>query len=94
MSLSDTNMNINNFESKVKNTIKKYNLINKKEKIIVAVSGGKDSMTVLYLLKKFGYKTEAIHINLEMGKWSKDNMNNVKKFCSQLNVPLHIYSFN
>jgi len=35
---------------KVKNTIKKYNLVEKKDKIVVGVSGGPDSVALLYLL--------------------------------------------
>ena len=61
-------MNTKQFESQVKKIIKKYNLLKKSDKVMVAVSGGKDSMTVLYLLKKFGYNVSALHINLEMGK--------------------------
>ena len=80
------------FERKVKQTIQKYNLLNKKDKVMVAISGGKDSMTVVYLLKKFGYNVSALHINLEMGKWSEAHLNNIKTFCNQLKVPLHVYS--
>ena len=39
-------------EAKVKKTIKDFDLINKKEKILVACSGGKDSTAILYILKK------------------------------------------
>jgi uncharacterized protein (TIGR00269 family) len=85
-------MNTKQFESKVKQTIKKYKLLSKKDKVIVAVSGGKDSMTVLYLLKKFGYNVSALHINLEMGKWSEGHLQNIKKFCRELKVDLHVYS--
>ena len=35
---------------KVKNTIKKYNLIQKGDKIVLGVSGGPDSVALLYLL--------------------------------------------
>lgn len=85
-------MNSLQFEQKVKRTIKKYRLLNKNDKIIVACSGGKDSTTVLYLLKKFGYNVEALHINLLMGKWSKQNLKNLKKFCRQLKVKLSVFS--
>jgi len=85
-------MNTKQFESRVKQTIKKYNLLKKSDKVLVAVSGGKDSMTVMYLLKKFGYNVSALHINLEMGKWSERHLDNIKKFCKELKVPLTIYS--
>ncbi|UCD20588.1 MAG: adenine nucleotide alpha hydrolase family protein [archaeon] len=80
------------FESKVKETIKKYKLANKKDKIIVAMSGGKDSTTVAYLLNKLGFKIEALHINLLMGKWSNKNLENVREFCKELKIKLHVYS--
>ena len=85
-------MNTKQFERKVESTVQKYNLLSKKDKVIVAISGGKDSMTVLYLLKKFGYNVSALHINLEMGKWSEAHLANIRKFCSELKVPLHVYS--
>ena len=43
---------IDYFEEKVFKTINKYQLIGRDEKLCVAVSGGKDSLTVLYLTKK------------------------------------------
>jgi len=78
------------FESKVKSTIKKYKLASKKDKIIVACSGGKDSTTTLYLLKKLGFNVEALHIDLLIGKWSDENRKNLEKFCKDLGVRLHI----
>src|SRR3989344_6999588 len=41
------------FEEKVFKTITKYNLIERNDRLCVATSGGKDSLTVLYLTKKF-----------------------------------------
>jgi uncharacterized protein (TIGR00269 family) len=78
------------FEEKVKDTVKKYDLVQKNDKVIVACSGGKDSTTTLYLLKKFGYDVEALIIDLLIGKWSEDNLENVKKFCKKLGVKLHV----
>ena len=40
------------FEKKVRKTLRIYNMIDKTDSIAVAVSGGKDSMTLLYLLNK------------------------------------------
>ena len=84
---------IRSFEKKVKNTIKKYNLASKKDKILVACSGGKDSTVTLHLLNKFSYNVEAITIDMLIGNYSKENMKNIRKLCNELNVKLHEISF-
>jgi len=83
-------MNSLNFEKKIKQTISKYKLLNKKEKIIVAISGGKDSTTILYLLNKWSYKTEALHLNLGLGDYSEKCLEKIKEFCEELKIKLHI----
>lgn len=84
---------IKKFENNVRKTIKKFNLLTKKDKILVAVSGGKDSTAVLYLLKKRGYDIEALTIDVLIGKYTKQNQENIKHFCQEHNIKLHIVSF-
>jgi len=77
-------------ETKVKQTIKKYKLLNKNEKILVALSGGKDSTVIAYLLKNFGYKIEGLHINLGLGKYSDKCLKKIKEFCKEQGIKLHV----
>ena len=84
---------IESFENKVKLTIKKYNLLSKKEKILVACSGGKDSTTLVYILKKSGYKIEAITITPSIKGYSRKNIANLKAFCSENKIKLYEVSF-
>lgn len=77
-------------EKAVAKTIKENNLLNKKEKIVVALSGGKDSTSILYILKKLGYNVSGLMIDLNLGQWSKLHDEKMKKFCSELDVHLTI----
>jgi len=88
-------------ETKVQQTLKKIfrrsaypqlqNKGVKNEKILVALSGGKDSTVTAYLLKKLGYNIEGFHINLGMGNYSEKCFGAVKKLCDELKIKLHIY---
>ena len=86
------------FEKKVRKTIRTNKLIEKKEKILVACSGGKDSTTALYLIRKIigdnkKIVVEAIHNDPSIGEYSKINKNNITKFCKENNIKLHLDSF-
>jgi len=52
---------------KVLETIKKYNMINNKDKIVVGVSGGPDSVCLLHILCKLRESMDlglvAVHVN-------------------------------
>lgn len=80
-------------ENKVQATIKKFKLFNKKHKILVACSGGKDSTAILYILNKLKYNLEAITVDALIGNYTKTNLENIKKFCKQQKIKLHIVSF-
>ncbi len=50
------------FENKVFKTIRQFDLIGKEENLGIALSGGKDSLTLLYLLKKLSEQNPKIKI--------------------------------
>jgi len=82
---------ITKVEKQVKETIKKYKICNKKEKVLVALSGGKDSTLTAYLLKKFGYNIQGFHINLGLGKYSNDCEQVIINFCKENKIKLYTY---
>jgi len=78
-------------EKEVEKVLEKEGIDNKEEKIIVALSGGKDSAATAYVLKKLGYNIEGLYIDLGVGRYSEDCLKAVKKLSKRLNIRLHVY---
>ncbi|MBL1407851.1 tRNA lysidine(34) synthetase TilS [Sphingobacterium faecale] len=75
--------------------IEDHKLFTKEDKLLVAVSGGKDSMLLLTLLAQYGVSVEAAHCNFELrGEESDGDEGLVRTYCDQLGVPLHIRRFD
>lgn len=72
-----------------------YHLLEDGDKIMVGLSGGKDSLLLLELLGqqasifKPAIKIEACHIRMENVKYETDT-NYLQRFCDEWQVPLHI----
>lgn len=80
-------------KNKVIETIEKFNLINNGDNIIVALSGGADSVCLLYALislkEKYNINISAAHLNHQLrGHESVRDYEFVKTLCEKLNVPL------
>jgi len=86
------------YERKVLKTIRKYNLIDKGDKVAVSASGGKDSISLLYLLNKLCKerrlcKLEAIAINEGIHGYRDKLLNTLKNFCKKEKIKLHVFTF-
>ena len=85
-------MNVENYKKKVFETIEKFNLVEKNDKIFVALSGGKDSAATLFLLKEYAEnyanaEIVAFHINLNF-RYSNKIEEIVKEICKIAKVDL------
>ncbi len=83
------------FESRLRKTIRKFNFFGKKEHIIVAVSGGKDSLAALYYLSKLskkvpGWKITALLIDEGIEGYRNVTKEDFMRIVSQLGVDYHI----
>ncbi|WP_446898049.1 tRNA lysidine(34) synthetase TilS [Clostridium sp. LBM24168] len=75
----------------VLDTIKKNNMFDKKDKVIVAVSGGPDSLCLLHILytlrEKLGILLCVVHLNHGLrGKEADEDEEFVREFCKKINV--------
>lgn len=60
--------------------------IKKNEYLVVATSGGPDSMALLYLLKTNGYKVICAHVNHNLRKVSNQEYIFVENYCKENNI--------
>ncbi|MFH1470841.1 MAG: ATP-binding protein [Candidatus Micrarchaeota archaeon] len=80
------------FERKILADVLENKLASKDELVLVACSGGKDSTTVLSIMHKNQFNVEALHIDIGIGEWSGKNRANIRRFCEEKGITLHLAS--
>ncbi len=80
------------FERQVEKAVKKYKMFSKNDKLLVAVSGGKDSLALWLALSNLGFKTAGLFIDLGIEGYSEEAKETVKNFSKKLGKPLFIFS--
>ena len=82
-------------DEKVLETIKNYNLLQAKDTVIVAVSGGPDSMCLLNALVNLKEKLKlnkiaVAHVNHMLREEAQEETEYVKKYCENKNIEIYI----
>ncbi|MDX1479957.1 MAG: tRNA lysidine(34) synthetase TilS, partial [Saprospiraceae bacterium] len=71
--------------------VAKHELFEPADRILLAVSGGMDSMCMLHLLRRTGQPCEVVHVNYHLrGADSERDAKLVASYCSRYNVPFHL----
>ena len=84
------------FDNRIRKTIRKYSLLKRGEKILVALSGGKDSTVVLYILQKYYSKShniEAIIIDEGVKGYREKAISSAIKNCKTWKIKYNVISF-
>ncbi len=83
-------------ESKVERTIRRYKLVGEGDLVVAAVSGGKDSSTLLGTLaslrERLGFRLVAFHVDLGIGEYSEKSRRQAERLAEALRVPLVVFS--
>jgi cytoplasmic tRNA 2-thiolation protein 1 len=91
---------LRSIESKAARTISKYSMIEYGDKVAVGVSGGKDSLSLLYVLKMLfdqhsnnGNELVAVTIDEGIKGYRDESLQIVKDFCAQLGIESKVLSY-
>ena len=77
----------------VTRTIRRYQMFGRNSRIMVGVSGGKDSMGAWQILSDLGCHVVAVHINNGFGDYSVESEERVRAFAETRQLPVHVYTF-
>jgi len=83
-------------ESRFRKTVRKFSLFKPGQHIAVGVSGGKDSLTCLFLLNKFFSKTNkitAVMIDEGIPGYRDNALKTAKKYCKEWKIEFREFSF-
>ncbi|NLJ87278.1 MAG: tRNA lysidine(34) synthetase TilS [Epulopiscium sp.] len=81
---------------RIDNIIKKFNMIDKEDKIVVGVSGGADSICLLHILKElskdYPFEITAVHVNHGLrGKEADEDESFVRDICRQWDISFNAF---
>lgn len=76
------------FSRQVEKGIRKHKLFTHEDTILVALSGGKDSLSLMLELSRQEYKVTGLHIDLDIPVSSPAARGVVERFCQKHNLPL------
>jgi uncharacterized protein (TIGR00269 family) len=79
--------------AQVERFIEKYAMFTRKEKILVAVSGGKDSLSLWDILFRLGYQADGLYICLGIDEgfgYSTESQHHTEAFATSRGLKLHI----
>ena len=80
---------------KFKKSLKNYTNLSNENKVIVSVSGGVDSVTLLTLLKEVNsFQLIVVHINHNLRKNSDSDKEFVKYISDEFDIPFHCKSLD
>jgi tRNA-5-methyluridine54 2-sulfurtransferase len=76
------------FRNQVREAIRRHRMFTRDERVLVAVSGGKDSLALWDVLIEEGYDTAGLYLDLGIFDYSKESRSKCEAFASRRGVPL------
>src|SRR4029453_6533960 len=76
------------FRNQVREAIRKHRMLERDERVLVAVSGGKDSLALWDVLIAEGYDTTGLYLDLGIFDYSVESRGKCEAFAAARNVPL------
>src|SRR4051794_17060329 len=78
------------FHRTVDRAIEREHMFTRDERVLVAVSGGKDSLALWDTLIELGYQTEGLYLGLGIGAYSSASQEKTERFAAARGLTLRV----
>ncbi len=75
---------------RVESTIREFKMFGKGDRVLVAVSGGKDSLSLWDALCRLGYTADGLYIDLGIGEYSQRSRLACERFAKERELELYV----
>jgi uncharacterized protein (TIGR00269 family) len=75
----------------VRRAIAHFEMLGPDDRVLVAVSGGKDSLALWDILDRLGYRVEGLYLGLGIGEYSDGSAEFVRRFAATRGLPLRVH---
>jgi uncharacterized protein (TIGR00269 family) len=78
------------FRNQVREAIRRHRMFTRDEPVLVAVSGGKDSLALWDVLITEGYRTTGLYLDLGIFEYSEESRLRCERFAAERGAPLRV----
>ncbi len=78
------------FENQVRRAIDEEEMFGAQDRVLVAVSGGKDSLALWDVLLRLGYQADGLYVDLGIGEYSEESKRLTQVFAEARGAALHV----
>jgi uncharacterized protein (TIGR00269 family) len=77
-------------EEQVRRAIKHFDMMRPDQRVLVAVSGGKDSLALWDLLTRLGYSADGLYVGLGIDDYSDESARHARAYAESRDLTLHV----
>lgn len=81
---------VEHIHRQVERTIHHYRMFEPGERLVLGVSGGKDSLALWEILTELGYSVDGVYLHLGIGDYSSESLQLTENFAAGRDLPLEV----